>query len=145
MAVIAPTGIVGRIIGVPAAHAARVQLLIDRYAAAGALTERTRAGGMVVGVDRDPPLTMELVSNLSDVKPGDTVVSSGADGIYPKGFTIGHIESADRGSTLYRVITVRPSVDFSSLEEVLVVLVPARAGIPDEDESATGGPAGTVK
>jgi rod shape-determining protein MreC len=145
MAVIAPTGIVGRIIGVPAAHAARVQLLIDRYAAAGALTERTRAGGMVVGVDRDPPLTMELVSNLSDVKPGDTVVASGADGIYPKGFTIGHIESADRGSRLYRVITVRPSVDFSSLEEVLVVLVPARAGIPDEDESVTGGPAGTVK
>ena len=57
MAVIAPTGIVGRIIGVPAAHAARVQLLIDRNAAAGALIERTRAGGMVVGVDGDPPLT----------------------------------------------------------------------------------------
>ena len=57
MAVIAPTGIVGRVIGVPAAHAARVQLLIDRHAAAGALTERTRAGGMVVGVDGDPPLT----------------------------------------------------------------------------------------
>ena len=49
MAVIAPAGVVGRIVGPPAAHASRVQLLIDRNAAAGALTERTRSGGMVVG------------------------------------------------------------------------------------------------
>ena len=58
MAVIAPAGIVGRIVGRPAAHAARVQLLVDRYAAAGAVTERARAGGMVVGVEKDPPLSM---------------------------------------------------------------------------------------
>jgi rod shape-determining protein MreC len=145
MAVIAPTGVVGRIIGEPAAHAAQVQLLIDRYAAAGALTERTRAGGMVVGVDGDPPFTMELVSNLADVQAGDTVVASGVDGIYPKGFTIGRVESADRGSALYRTITVRPSVDFSSLEEVLVVLVPARLANPDGGGTAPGGAAGTAK
>ena len=52
MAVIAPGGIVGRVIGPVAQHAARVQLIIDRNAAAGALTERTRAGGMVVGAKR---------------------------------------------------------------------------------------------
>ena len=51
MAVIAPTGIVGRVVGSPAAHAARVQLIIDRHAAAGAISERARAGGMVVGQD----------------------------------------------------------------------------------------------
>ena len=68
MAVISPRGVVGRIVGQPAAHAARVQLIIDHSAAAGALTERTRAGGMVIGVDRQPPLAMELVSNLADVK-----------------------------------------------------------------------------
>jgi rod shape-determining protein MreC len=144
MAVIAPSGVVGRIIEV-ASHAARVQLLIDRYAAAGALTERTRAGGMVVGVSGDPPLTMELVSNLADVKAGDAVVASGADGMYPKGFMIGRVESADRGSALYRTITVRPSVDFSSLEEVLVVLVPARTAIPAEVGTAPGGPGGIAK
>ena len=91
MAVIAPAGVVGRVIGSPAAHAARVQLLIDRNAAAGALTERTRAGGMVVGVDADPPLRMELVSNLADVKAGDSG-GVGIDGIYPKGYTIGRVE-----------------------------------------------------
>jgi rod shape-determining protein MreC len=85
MAVIAPGGDRRAVIGPVARHAARVQLLIDRNAAAGALIERTRAGGMVVGVEANPPLRMELVSNLADVKPGDTIVASGVDGIYPKG------------------------------------------------------------
>lgn len=148
MAVIAPRGIVGRIVGEPASHASRVQLLLDRDAAAGALTERARAGGMVVGFDGDPPMRMELVSNLSDVKPGDVVVSSGVDGIYPKGFRIGQVERAERGSGLDMIITVRPAVDFSSLEEVLVVLVPARPAVPEEPEAPArppAAPAGTAK
>jgi rod shape-determining protein MreC len=145
MAVIAPAGLVGRIVGQPAAHASRVQLLIDRNAAAGALIERTRAGGMVVGSDRDPPLTMDLVSNLADVKPGDKVIASGVDGIYPKGFAIGWIESSERGSGLYRALTVRPSVDFSSLEEVLVVLVAARSATPEDSVPAPAASAGTAK
>jgi rod shape-determining protein MreC len=134
MAVISPRGVVGRVIGHPSAHAARVQLIIDHSAAAGALTERTRAGGMVTGGDRQPPLAMELVSNLADVKSGDVVVTSGVDGIFPKGYIIGTVEGADRGPGLYRAITVRPAVDFSSLEEVLVVLVPPRPAMADTDE-----------
>lgn len=132
MAVVAPAGVVGRVVGTPARHAARVQLIVDRNAAAGALTERTRAGGMVVGIDAEPPLRMELVSNLADVKEGDAVVASGVDGIYPKGFLIGKVERSERGSGLYRNVTVRPAVDFSSLEEVLVVLVPPRPATRDE-------------
>lgn len=132
MAVIAPGGVVGRIIGPVARHAARVQLLIDRNAAAGAVTERARAGGMVVGIDANPPLRMDLVSTLADVKAGDAVVASGVDGIYPKGYSIGRVEHAERGTGLYITIQVRPSVDFSSLEEVLVVLTPARSAMPDE-------------
>lgn len=139
MAVVSPRGVVGRIVGQPASHAANVQLLIDSNAAAGALIERTRAGGLVVGGDQDPPLTMDLVSNLADVKVGDTVVASGVDGIYPKGFVIGQVEATERGPGLYRVVTVRPTVDFTSLEEVLVVLVPPRPATPVEtpDESRT--------
>ena len=132
MAVISPKGIVGRVIGRPGLHAARVQLLIDATAAAGALIERSRSGGMVVGVDGDPPLQMQLVSNLADIVAGDTVVTSGADGVYPKGFPIGRVEKSERGSGLYRQITVRPLVDFSGLEEVLIVLVPARAATRPE-------------
>lgn len=132
MAVIAPGGVVGRVIGPVATHAARVQLIIDRNAAAGALIERTRAGGMVVGAEANPPLKMELVSNLADVKPGDNVVASGADGIFPKGYLIGKVEHADRGGGLYWRINVRPGVDFSSLEQVLVVMLPPRPATPDE-------------
>lgn len=133
MAVIAPAGVVGRVIGPLAAHASRVQFLIHGSAAAGALLERTRVAGMVVGVDRDPPLMMELVSNLAEVEVGDLVVASGVDGIYPRGFAIGRVESAQRGAGLYQDITVRPTVDFARLEEVLVVMVPARGVTPLAD------------
>jgi rod shape-determining protein MreC len=142
MAVIAPQGVVGRVIGQPAARAARVQLLIDRNAAAGALSERTRAGGMVVGVAGDPPLQLQLISNLADVNAGDRIVTSGVDGVYPKGFVVGTVERSERGQGLYRNIAVRPAVDFSSLESVLIVLVPARGALPEEPApSPVGEPA----
>jgi rod shape-determining protein MreC len=130
MAVMAPTGIVGRVVGSPAAHAARVQLIIDRHAAAAAISERTRAGGMVVGQDdTGKTLRMELVSNLADLKVDDVIVTSGAEGIYPKGFAIGRVATVEKGKGLYLDVTVRPLVEFRSLEEVLVVLVPARSAV----------------
>jgi rod shape-determining protein MreC len=126
MAVIAPTGVVGRVV-VPSARAAKVQLLIDRNAAAGALVERSRAQGVVMG-GGDERLRMEYVSEVADVVTGDLVVTSGIDGIYPKGFVIGRVETVDKSGGAYRRIVVKPSVDFRSLEEVLVVLTPpARA------------------
>lgn len=133
MAVIAPGGVVGRVIGPVARHAARVQLLIDRNAAVGAMIERSRGGGMVVGAEANPPLRMELVSTLADVKVGDAIIASGVDGIFPKGYLIGRVEHADRGTGLYHTISVRPGVDFSSLEEVLVVMTPPRSAVRDED------------
>jgi rod shape-determining protein MreC len=130
MAVIAPAGIVGRIV-VPSANAAKVQLIIDRNAAAGAIVERreSRAQGIVVGSGdpRDYRLRMEDVSEVADVVVGDTIVTSGIEGIYPKGFTIGRVESIEKSGTTYKQILVRPAVDFSSLEEVLVVLTPPAA------------------
>jgi rod shape-determining protein MreC len=88
---------------------------------------------------------MELVSNLADVKQNDAIVTSGVDGIYPKGYTIGWVESAARGPGLYQLITVRPAVDFSSLEEVLVVLVPARPASAVEAEEKPAAPARSGK
>jgi rod shape-determining protein MreC len=122
MAVIAPKGVVGRVIGPVASHAARVQLLIDRNAAAGAVTERTRAGGMAVGVDGDPPLGMELVSNLADVAVGDSIVSSASTA--SSGGSIGTVEGQAR-SSLHRLIAVRPSLFVARGR--LIVLVPAPA------------------
>lgn len=131
MAVISPAGVVGRVI-LPSGRAAKVQLLIDRNAAAGALIERTRVQGVVIGVG-DGVLKLQYVPGTADVKTGDLVVTSGIDGIYPKGFVIGTIDHADRGVSAYHEITVRPAVDFTRLEEVLIVkTLPASRGVAKE-------------
>lgn len=133
MAVISPAGIAGRVV-IPSARSAKVQLLVDLNAAAGAIVARTRAQGVVVGVGGDR-LRMDYVSDVSDVIVGDLVVSSGIDGIYPKGFVIGRVESIERGGGAYRRIMVHPAVDFSSLEEVLVVVTPTAAAEPADGVS----------
>ncbi len=132
MAVISPTGVVGRVV-VPSARAAKVQLLIDRNAAAGALIERSRAQGVVLGAG-DGGLLMEYVPEVADVVVGDVVVTSGIDGIFPKGFVIGRIEAVEKSGGAYRRIVVKPAADFSALEEVLVVVTPTAA-----TEAAPGG------
>ena len=121
MAVLSPHGVVGRVIDEPVAHAPKVQLIIDRNAGAGAVVDRTGAGGVVIGSDDGAPLRMEYVSNLADVAAGDLVLTSGLDGIYPRGYVIGRVERAERGSGLYRLIAIRPIVDFSALDTVLLV------------------------
>jgi rod shape-determining protein MreC len=126
MAVISPSGVVGRVI-MPTARASKLQLLIDRNAAAGALVERSRAQGVVVGTGTEL-LRMDYVSGTADLKVGDRIITSGIDGIYPKGFVIGQIESIERGAGEFSGITVRPAVDFSGLESVLVVLTPPATG-----------------
>ena len=122
MAVLAPAGVVGRII-MPASRAAKVQLLIDRDAAAGAIVERTRAQGIVVGTGTDR-FRMDHVPAAADIKVGDRLVTSGIEGIYPKGFVIGQIESLNRQGGEFTDVMVRPAVEFSELESVLVVLAP---------------------
>src|SRR5436190_7030155 len=120
MAVIAGAGAVGRIV-IPSPGAAKVQLLIDRNAAAGALVERSRAQGVALGTGEDR-LRLEYVSEASDGVVGDLVVTSGIDGIFPKGFTIGHVDAVETSGTAFKRITIKPAVNFSSLETVLVVL-----------------------
>jgi rod shape-determining protein MreC len=122
MAVLAPAGIVGRII-MPAKWAAKVQLLIDRDAAAGAIVERSRAQGVVVGTGTDR-FRLDHVPGAADIQIGDRVVTSGIEGIYPKGFRIGQIESFDRTSGEFSRVVVRPAVGYSELETVLVVVTP---------------------
>jgi len=134
MAVVAPAGVVGRVIRA-GAFASKVQLLIDRNAAAGVVVERSRAQGVVVGTGTEL-LELQYVSGTADVRAGDLIMTSGIDGLYPKGFAVGVVESAERGAGEYSLIRVRPSVDFSSLEGVLVVTTPpARA---DDLEAPAG-------
>jgi rod shape-determining protein MreC len=125
MAVLAPGGVVGRVV-ISSPRAAKVQLLTDRNAAAGALIERSRAQGVIVGLG-DDRLRLDYVSEVADVVKGDIVVTSGIDGIFPKGFIIGTVVDVQKAGGAYREIVVQPAVDFSKLEEVLVVTTPPPA------------------
>jgi rod shape-determining protein MreC len=131
MAVVAPAGVVGRVI-TPSPRAAKVQLLIDRNAAVAGLVERSRAQGVVVGTGGDR-LEMEYVPGTADIRAGDRVVTSGIDGIYPKGFLIGQIESVQRGAGDYTSVVVKPAVELSALEAVLVVSSPPEARAEDQE------------
>ncbi len=133
MAVIAPTGVVGRVV-VPSVRSAKVQLLVDRNAAAGAIVERSRAQGVVVGAG-DDRLQLEYVSEVFDVVAGDIVITSGIDGIYPKGFVIGRVESVERSGGAYKRIRVTPAVNFSAIEDVLVVTSPSAGKDPGDGVS----------
>jgi len=140
MAVIAPTGVVGRII-TASARASKVQLIIDASAGAGVTVERSRVNGVVTGVGmteeiefRPGLIELNYIPNTADVKSGDRVVTSGTDGIYPKGFVVGEIQSVQPQAGELR-IRVKPAVDFAALEAVLVVLN-SPSVIPGVDDAA---------
>ena len=123
MAVIGHNGVIGRVFNRPTAHAAQVQLLKGRLAAAAAVTEQSLAAGIVQGGAGDPPLEMNFVDVLRDVEVGERVYTSGLDGIYPRGFLIGTVQRAVKGSGFYSDLRLLPAVDFRRLDVVLVVLV----------------------
>jgi rod shape-determining protein MreC len=129
MAVIAAQGVVGRVINRPTSHTAQVQLLIMRTASAAVKFERTGGGaGNTVGVAGDPPLRLDQLPNLADVRPGDRILTSGLDGIFPQGFLVGTVERAELANAARRMVAVRPAVDFTSLDIVLVVVTRPATG-----------------
>jgi rod shape-determining protein MreC len=135
MAVIAPDGLVGRIIEV-SRDVCLVKRLIDPGYRVSALTQRTRATG-ILGTHTAGSTVMEWVSPNADVVPGDTVVTSGLGSVTPKGILLGGIvrihEKPERFS---RTLEVEPFVDFNSLEEVFVILQrpPGYGAFRDEGE-----------
>jgi rod shape-determining protein MreC len=124
-AVLSPTGVLGRVVEV-GPHAAKVQLLQDRESGAGVVIERSRVSGVVIGqigfADAGATdLAMKYVPGLADVVAGDVVVTSGTDGIYPKGFLVGKVRFVGPGSGLFKEILVTPSARPDEIETVLVV------------------------
>lgn len=121
MPVVNASGVVGRVVSV-SPHYAKILLLIDQNSAVDSLIQRSRDRGMVCGLGRET-CSLDYMIKTSDVQEGDKVVTSGLGGVYPKGIPIGqviHVE--DSPGDLFKHITVKPAVDFSRLEEVLVIL-----------------------
>ena len=119
-AVVSSAGAVGRVV-MPARRAAKVQLIVDRSAAVAVMVQRSRAQGIVLG-SGESLLRLDYLSTSADIQNGDLLVTSGIDGIYPAGFAVGRVEGIEKSGGTFRAIRVRPAVDFSGLEHVLVVL-----------------------
>lgn len=125
--VVTADGVIGRVYQV-SPSASRVLLLTDTSSAIDAVVQRTRAQVIVEG--RMAPLCRILyLVRGDDAKPGDRVVTSGLGDVYPKGLLVGDIVSVRpvKGG-VFQVAELRPSSDFSRLEEVFVVPSPSGGG-----------------
>ena len=114
--------LVGRVIEA-GLRTAKVQLIVDANSAVAALLQSSRATGLVVG-QPDGSLRMDYVPQGEDevVAVGDIVLTSGLGGVMPKGLVIGQVAEVARADyELFEPILVRPAVDFSRLEVVLVL------------------------
>lgn len=122
MPVVAWGGAVGRVVELGEGHAL-VRLLTDaRSGVAGSVTS-SRAQGMVVGQGADV-LEMLYVPRFSGVLHGDRVVTSGLDGIFPRGFGIGKVMDIEERPDGSQIVRLDPEVDCGSLSEVLILLEP---------------------
>lgn len=123
MGVVTLSGAVGRVVKTRASSSV-VLLITDPNNAVTSLIQRTRDEGLIEGTF-DGKARMKYIPLLSTVRVGDPVVTSGLTGGFPKGVPVGTIMSIqkDEGG-LFQTAEVQPEVDFTKLEEVLVVTAP---------------------
>lgn len=120
MPVVVAEGVVGRVVR-SSPRFARVLLITDASSAVASLLQSNRARGICRG--QGERLVFDFVLRQEEVQIGDRVVTSGMGGVFPKGLVVGTVKSVDRQEFgLFQAIEVSPTVDFSHLEEVLVLL-----------------------
>ena len=119
MAVITPQGVVGKVLEVYSTTA-QALLLTDKSSGAGALLASSRAQAAAKGTG-EPLLLLDYVSNDLEVAPGERVLTSGMDRIFPKDLPLGTIVDVRPGNP-FRLIHVRPAARLEQLEEVFVVM-----------------------
>jgi rod shape-determining protein MreC len=125
MAVVVPRGIAGQVTDVSFNYS-KVLLIIDHNSAVDALAQNDRARGIIKGGMAEQCL-FKYVLRKHDLNIGDVVVSSGLDGVFPKGLAVGYVSAVVKPkSGIFQEVTVTPYVDFEKLEEVLVVLNPKK-------------------
>ncbi|TET54907.1 MAG: rod shape-determining protein MreC, partial [Anaerolineales bacterium] len=104
---------------------ARVRLLTDVSSAIDALLQTSRLTGLIVGAAESPSgigLRMEWIPQDDEVDVGGIVLTSGLGGLLPKGLVIGQTTAVERTDyELFQTAQVRPAVDFTRLETVLVI------------------------
>lgn len=112
-------GLIGRVV-LTTNDLAKVQLVTDTNCSVGSLIERTRRQGVVRGLGGNI-VQMYDIPSLADVQPGDRILTAGIDGVFPRGIPIGTVVRSEPGQSLFKSVTVRPAVDFGTIEEVIVI------------------------
>ncbi|MDP2892369.1 MAG: rod shape-determining protein MreC [Bacillota bacterium] len=125
MAVVNSQGLVGRVVEV-GANWSKVLAVIDPRSSVAALLERSRDNGMVHGMLDTEESTglcqMYYLHADADVLPGDKIITSGLGGVFPKGLLVGEVvEIGNQSESEQRRVMVKSAVDFTHLEEVLVI------------------------
>ena len=124
MPVVTADGIVGRIVST-GPLSAQVMLITDEKSGAGAVVGQlgqSNAIGSIKGMGENGLLDMRYVSGLEKVQLGDIVYTTGQDGIYPQGYSVGSVVELRPGTaTQAQVIHIRPSAGLDRLKEVVIL------------------------
>jgi rod shape-determining protein MreC len=124
MPVVTWEGVVGKVMRVSPGSSI-VLLVVDRNSSVDVLVQRTRTRGLVEG-DGGSRCQLRHVPRTDDIEAGDHLITSGLGGVFPKGLSMGDVIKVERKEYgLFQEIEIRPSVDFSRLEEVMVILNPS--------------------
>jgi rod shape-determining protein MreC len=119
MAVITADGIVGKVLLV-SPNLAQVLLISDQSSGVGAILDKSRLQGVLRGT-ANGEVVLERVMSDEQVQPGDSVLTSGGDQIFPKGLPVGTVTRVGSGKDLFLSIRIKPAANLSRLEEVLVL------------------------
>jgi rod shape-determining protein MreC len=141
MPVVTAQGVVGRIHAVMGGTS-DVLLLVDRNSSIAVRVERSRARANVRGLGDPGPCRLDYALRADDLIEGDALVTSGTDGVFPRGLPVGKVAKLRRNTYgLYQNADVLPAVDVTKLEEVLVVTSSGRPaqGAPAAQAPAQGG------
>jgi rod shape-determining protein MreC len=121
MPVVTADGVVGRVHAVNGSTA-DVLLLVDTYSSIAVRVDRSRARANVRGTGKPDGARLEYALRSEDMIEGDVLVTSGTDGIFPRGLTVGKVTQIRRSPQgLFQDATVVPAVDVTRIEEVLVL------------------------
>jgi rod shape-determining protein MreC len=126
MPVVATGGVVGRVIAV-GPNFSMIQVITDKHAGLGAMLQGSRAmgelRGEVSGTDSNY-LELRNISSTENVQPGESVVTTGLDRIYPKGLLVGTVERVEENPNApWHTIIIKPAAQVDRVEHVLVLLV----------------------
>jgi rod shape-determining protein MreC len=134
MPVITPKGIVGLVVSAVGSYS-KVMLITDPNSAVDAVVQNNRARGIIKG-GTSGYCMFDFVLRKHDVSVGEAVVTSGMDGVFPKGLPVGAVTDIVKyESGIFQEVTVTPFVDFERLEEVLIV-APSEPADPESTEPA---------